>query len=186
MNMTEIHGAVIEKLKSSGLDVREISFKDLIDQTLNLSRPAVNVSINNADFRKVTINTWKVRTNVSLIVIFQHLKGGYEGEARRKEGIYKILDAIIQSLLLQNLGLDLENPLFPMSFRNITTLEYAKIGIQLYQITFWCSMNYERTTDDTDWGDLHSLLAEYYLEPRTYTGMQGVTGPEASDILAMI
>jgi len=183
--IAEVVVGILEKLKAAGLDVREYSFKNLVDGTVSLTRPAVNISCNTADFQKVTINTWKAKLNISLIVVFQHLKGGSTGEALRKEGVYKILEAIIQALLLQKLDLELQNPLFPMSFRNVTTEKYANAGYQLYQINFWTSINFTRTDEAEDWGNLTSIMAEYYLQPRTYTGMQGVTGPEAYDILDM-
>jgi hypothetical protein len=183
--IAEVVTGILDRLKAQGLDIREIGYKDLIDGTLNLTRPAVNIAVNLGDFQKVTIDTWKLKMNISMIVVFQHLKGGTSGEALRKEGIYKILEAIIQSLLLQKLDLELENPLFPMSFRNITTLKYAQAGIQIYQINFWCSTNFTKTDDAEDWGNLYSILAQYYLQPRDYTGMQGVTGPEASDAIGL-
>ena len=183
--IAEVVAGILEKLKAAGLDVREVGFKDLIDGTINLTRPAVNLSVNLGDFQKVTMATWKLKMNISMIVIFQHLRAGSIGEALRKEGIYKILEAIIQALLLQKLDLELQNPLFPLSFRNVTTAKYAGAGYQLYQMNFWCSTNFTRTDEAEDWGNLTSILAEYYLQPRDYTGMQGVTGPEAYDILDM-
>ena len=183
--IAEVVTGILEKLKKAGLEVRELGFKDLVDGTINLTRPAVNVACNMGDFTKVTMNTWKAKLNISLIVVFQSSRGGSTGEALRKEGIYKILEAITQTILLQKLDLELQNPLFPMSFRNVTTAKYANAGYQLYQINFWCSTNFTRTDEAEDWGNLTSIMAEYYLQPRTYTGMQGVTGPEAYDILDM-
>jgi hypothetical protein len=180
--IAEITESILNRLKADGLDVREVAFKDLVDGTVNLTRPAINVTVQTGAFEKVTLTAYKCRLDVSLIVVFQGLRGGVEGEARRKEGTYKILEAVVNSLMLQKLDLDLENPLFPASFRNITTVEYAKAGFQLYQVTFWCSFIFEKK-DEEDLGYLNSLLAKYYLQPRDYTGMQGVTGPEASDLI---
>jgi hypothetical protein len=180
--IAEITEAILNRLKADGLEIREVGFKDLVDKTINLTRPAVNVVVQTATFDKVTLTTYKVRLDVSLIVVFQNVRAGTEGEARRKAGIYKIIEAVIQSLLLQKLDLDLENPLFPVSFRNITSEEYAKAGYQLYQIQMWCSYNFSKK-DEEDLGWFDRILAEYYLEPRNYTGMLGVTGPEASDLI---
>lgn len=182
--LSEIVQGILDKLKAEGLDVREIGFKDLVDRTINLTRPAVNCTINIGSWQKVTLYTYKCIADVSLIIIFQHLKGGPQGEALRKEGVYKIIEGITQALFLQRLGLDLENPLFPKSFRNITTMEYAKAGYQLYELKMWCSFN-TTYSDKDDLGTLTSILAQYYLQPRDYTGMQGVTGPEASDLIGV-
>jgi hypothetical protein len=180
--IAELTKAISDKLKHDGLDTREIAFKDLIDKTINLTKPAVNVTVNTSTFEKVTIYTYKARMTVSLILIFQQLKGGIEGEYLRKEGIYKIIEAVVLSLALEKLGLDLENPLIPEGFRNITSYEYARAGIQLYELRFWCSMIFSKDPD-YDEGTLSSILAKYYMEPRGYTGMQGITGPEAMDLI---
>jgi len=163
--LADLQLAILDNLKANGLDVREISFKDMIDGTLNLTRPAVNITINQATVKQVTLYTYKYVATVSLIIIFQHLKGGYEGEARRKEGIYKLIEAIANNLTLQKLGLELENPLIPTGFRNITTAEYAKGGYQLYQMQFWCSYNVDMKNNDGDFGDISSILVDYWLKP---------------------
>jgi hypothetical protein len=182
--ITEVSEAILDKLKASGLNVREIAFKDLIDRTINLDRPAVNVTINAGTFEKVTTTTYKSRLEVSMIVIFGWLRAGVTGEMQRKEGVYKLLEAIFQALCFQKLTQDMENPLMPSGFRNITTLEYAKAGYQLYQTTMWTTVNFTKTDSD-DQGTITSILAQYFLQPRDYTGMQGVTGPELSSFIGL-
>lgn len=183
--MAEIVRAVLDKLKSDGLDTKEIGFKDLIDKRVNLSRPAVNLIINVADHQKVTAYTYKTKAVLSLLVLFQLQNQSPTADAIRKEGCYKIIEALEQSLLLQKLGLPLENGFYPMGFRNITTPQLAAAMYQLYELKFWCAYNTTYNDDPTDFGTLTSILAKYYLEPRDYTGMQGVTGPEASDLIGV-
>lgn len=180
--MPQIAEAITKQLKSDGLEVREVGYKDLVDGTLNLTRPAVNVVIKSADYQKVTLTTYKCRAEVTVYVVFQDVRPGTAGDARRREGTYQILEAVVDSLMISYLGLDLENPLFPSAFRDVTTEKYGNAGYRIYELTFWCSFNHE-VKDRDDLGYLNSLLVKYYLEPRDYTGMIGVTGPEAEDLI---
>ena len=180
----EVAAAILDKLKSEGLDVREIAYKDLVDKTINLDRPAVNITINAGTFQKVTETTYKSRLEVSLIVIFGWLRAGVTGEMQRKEGTYKLLEAIFQSLCFQKLTDDMENPMMPSGFRNITTYEYARAGYQIYQCTMWTSVNFKKLDHD-DLGTITSIMADYFLEPRTYTGMIGVTGPDLQSFIGL-
>jgi len=169
--MIELTEKIFAALKDNGLDVREIGFKDLIDKTINLTRPAVNITINQARAQKVTAgSTYKWICFVTLSIVFQNLQGGYLGEGKRKEGIYKLIEAISDYLTLQDFGLALENPLIMDSFRNITTYDLAKAGYQLYELKFWCSYNvtYE-DPQDKDMGQLRSILAEYWFPPDSTT-----------------
>jgi hypothetical protein len=175
---------ILDRLKTKGLDVSTINFKDLIDGTINLVRPAVNISVQTGKFEKIHLNTWKNTLDVSLVIVFNTPKAGPTGEQFRKEGVYKILEAIVQALFIQYLDLPLENPLYPRSFRNITSAVYAKAGYSLYQLVMTCSYNYDKEQDQ-DLGLLEKLMAQYYLQPRDYTGMLGVTGPEGSDLLSL-
>jgi hypothetical protein len=184
--IAEVTEGILNRLKADGLEVKEIAFKDLIHQKLILQRPAASVVVQTGDFKQVTLTSYKVRLDVSVFIVFQGLRAGVEGDARRKAGTYKILEAVVQSLLLQDLGLDLENPLIPTSFRNVTTTELYDAGYQVYQLVFWCSYVFTKNEPaDEDYGVLQRMLVDYYLDPRDYTGMIGVTGPEASDLILL-
>ena len=184
--MAEVVEAVLNKFKADGLDVRQVGFKDLVDGTLNLTRPAVNATVQTASFEMVTQKTYRAACNLNLFVVFQTLRGGTEGDARRKSGTYEIVEAIIQSLVLQDLGLDLQLPLHPVSFRNVTTPEYAKAGIAVYEIVMAFAYNFTWEDKSDDWGMLNSMVTKYYLQPRDYTGMYGQTGPEAENIITTV
>ena len=165
--MADLATNIKDKLKSSGLDVKEIAYKDLIDKTINLTRPAVNIAINESRAEKVSMFSFKYKLTVSLALVVQSLKAGASGEAVRKEKIYDLIEAITDSLLLQRLDLDLENPLMPMGFRNITSYELARAGFQMYQLQFWCSYLHTRTTEsyDGEYGPLKEILAKYWIKP---------------------
>ena len=180
--MSELHAALVDAFKTNGLDVREIGFKDLIDKTINLDRPAVNITINEGRGAKVTLNTYKWVITVTLNIVFAHLKGGSVGEARRKEGVYKLIEAITQYVLCQKFGLELENPLFPMRFRNITSADLARAGFQVYALDFWGSFNTTYADpEDKDIGHLNSILNQYWLMPGDSTSMP----TRAEDILTV-
>lgn len=168
--MIELTEKILEALKENGLVVNEIGFKDLIDKTINLDRPAVNITINQGHAEKVTINTYKWIINVTLNIVFSHLMGGPVGEARRKEGIYKLIEAISDYLTLNKFGLELENPLILDRFRNITSYGLAKAGYQLYELVFWCSFNVKYVPEaDKDQGALQSILSQYWFPPDSTT-----------------
>lgn len=164
--MAELATRIKDRLKASGLNTKEVAYKDLIDKTINLTRPAVNVTINQAEAQKVTLYCFKYRLTVTLTIVVQYLKAAPAGEAIRKEKVYDLIEAITDSLLLQKLGLDLENPLMPMGFRNVTPYDLAIAGYQLYTVNFWCSYNHKVSElIDGDYGELAEILAKYWIEP---------------------
>lgn len=178
--LSSICRAILDKLNTAGISVRHTELRGLVDRTVNLSRPAVNIAINSAAFEQVTVNhVYKVTPEISLILLLQHLKG----EERARLESQDILDSMMQALLLQDFGLELQDPMMPVSFRNITDQTYAESGFEMYEMIWRCSYNIEKTSDEEDWGILTSMLAKYYLQPRTETGMQGITGPEACDLI---
>jgi len=178
--LSSICRAVLDKINTAGIDVRETDIRDLVNRNVNLSRPACNIAVNAGTFEQMTVfGTYKVMAEISLIVLLQHLKG----ESYARFEVQDILDSLIQALMLADLGLELQDPLMPSSFRNITDQTYADAGFQVYQLNFRCSYNVTKESDEEDWGTLTSILAKYYLQPRDYTGMYGVTGPEAQDLI---
>ena len=183
--MAQLAEAITKRLKDDGLDVLEVGFNDLVNGVVSLRKPSVNVVVQSGTFQEVTFTSYKNKLDVSVYVVFQGMKGGIAGEAQRREGTYEILEGVVQSLMLQKLGLDLESPLFPVSFRNVTSPEYAKAGFLIYQLMFWTSFIFTQKDPSGDLGMLKSVLAQYYLQPRDYTGMIGVTGPEASDLITL-
>ena len=103
---------------------------------------------------------------ISLIVVINNVKGVPTGEFARKKAVYDLLEAISEFLTLQRLLPELENPLIPDSFRNITTAMFAKAGYQLYEMRFWSSWDVDMANPDgQDLGTLKTIVANYWLEP---------------------
>jgi hypothetical protein len=178
----EIRSGIEDFLKDQGLDVREFGSKDLKDKTLNADKPAVNVIINRASGQKVTGSFTKTRykyvLTVSLITVFQWVMSSSEGEARRREGVEKIIEAIGDSLVGQDFGLQLENPLLPLGFQNITTTEWAKAAYMVFEQNFWCSYVIEKL--DPDAPLITKVLAEYFIKPQDANAQP----PQAEDQIA--
>lgn len=173
MIMIQLSDAIINSLKTNGLEVSEFTMKDLIDKKVNLTRPAVNIDIAQAQAKKITLTTYKYVCTVSLVIVFQYLKDDVPGSHKRKEGTWKILEAVADYLTLQDFNLPLENKLIPMGFKNITTYDLAISGYSMYQMTFWTSYNVS-LKDDTEFeNDLKSIVASYYIEPDEVTVRAG-------------
>lgn len=120
---------VLIKLRSEGLDTDDIDFNELVDRQVGaLMRPKVNVSINTGTFQKVTLQTYKVNLLVSLFVIVQNVSG----EKERRFAAYALINAIINILLLEKLGLPLQDPLTPAGFNNVTDKAFSDAGYSLY------------------------------------------------------
>ena len=166
MILTDLTQAILDALKNQGLDVKEIGFKDLIDGTINLGAPAVNITINTASSQRVTLFTYKYKVVVSLIIVFPWRKGGPVGEAQRKAGVYDLLVSIANFIQGQKFGLPLENYITMQGFRNITSEKYAKAGYQLYVSDFWTSFNVDAQQPEyADQGTISAILADYWITP---------------------
>lgn len=179
MVMSDLSEAILTRLKDRGFDVNEISFLDLIDGRINLTRPAANITFNNSTVQKVTVNTYKFKVAISLLLVVNWLKGGSQGDAQRKAKVYDLIESASAYLTLQDFELPLENPLYPTGFRNITTAKLAKAGYQLYTLDFWCAWNSTKEEMYKDSLTLESILAQYTLVP----GVTGAEPPQGSDII---
>lgn len=177
--ISDICRAILDKLNTAGIDVRQIELRDLVNRTLSLRGPSVNVAADAGALTPLTMTTYKVTLDVSLIIVLKHLGG----EEKARLETQDILDALIQAFTLTDLGLELQDPLVPSSFRNITDKEYADAGFQMYQLVLRCAYNVTKESTEEDWGILTSILTKYYLQPRGDTGMQGVTGPELAGLI---
>ena len=183
--------AITKRLKADGLDIREIGYRDLVDgTTINLTRPAVNVVVQSATYQQVTMTTYKARCDVSVFVVVQNVKPGIAGDAQRREAVYAILEGVTQSLMIQKFAddvPDMEGPLFPESFRNVTSPDYARAGFQVYELRFWCTLDFTQVDQAGDYGYLWSILAKYYLPTGAQwpTGMHTPTGPDAQDLILL-
>lgn len=166
-----IEGA-LTKLKEAGLDIMEFNYKDLIDKTINLNRPAINAIINQSSIKPIARSTYapvfKHDIRLSLLLLIHYIGSTAEKTGKRKSLIYDLIESIHHELTNEDFGLGLENPLFPSGWRNITTFELAEAQYQLYQIDFNCSFVIEPDSKDTVIGDLRTILAQYSLEPDSF------------------
>lgn len=155
--------AISEKLNSAGIETVQIDFEQLqIRQVGALSRPAINISINQATYQKVTMSSYKATLIVTLYLFVANLRK----ERDRRFMILDLLEAIVDALLLEKLGLPLQDPLTPQSFDNVTDLTSAGAGQQIYQLKFSCSHNFTKVPDsEKDLGRLKKIVVDYFLHP---------------------
>jgi hypothetical protein len=179
----ELRSGVVDFLKGQGLDVKEFGSKDLKNRVLNVKKPAVNVIINRASASKVTGSMVETRYKyvmiLSLIIVVEWVPSDPVGEARRREGSERIIEAIGDSLVGQNFGLALENPLLPMGFNNITTSDWQNAGYMVFQQDFWCS--YLIAKIDPDVPLIKNVLLEYFLKPQD----PAAEPPQAEDLIVV-
>jgi len=123
-----------------------------------LPQPAVYVSTEEGSFRAVTQTSFNQEVKIFVDIIFSHLAS--EGE--RRKGVYLILLGIIQTLLLQKLGLAIK-PLTPRGWRNTTTEEFREKGLIVYSLELATSFVITKLDDEaTD--DLLLVGLNYYLQ----------------------
>lgn len=186
--MSSVVAGVIDAIKGAGIECQDIGFKDLIDGTVNLKKSiGLNVTIEQSPVSSlVTLYDYKWRFNLSVKVVVQHLQGGNIGQGRRKEKIYDTLEAISQVLMIQKLGLDLENPLTPLSFKNITSNKLARAGYQVYELVMWGSYIQSYTEpQDQDGKTLVSIDNKYWLMPNDSTNFSDSTNERAEDLIIL-
>lgn len=169
----KITEGIKDKLIAGGLEFTEISFQELIDrQTGALARPVANISINQGNYVKVTANTvYKQNTTVSLYIMVQNLSG--EKEVRK--GMYLLIHAIARVLLFEKLGLDLQDPLIPRVFNNVTDGGYAKAGYLVYQLDLTCSFNFTKDAEK-DEGAFTKIYNDYFLQDPVDDGVVDLQG----------
>jgi hypothetical protein len=163
---SQIVEKISERLNSTGIEVMNISMQEFLNnQVGSLSRPAINISVNNGLISKVTQRTYKNNLSVTLILIVSDLRGNITGENIRRKKVLDLIDAVIMSLFRQKLDLELQDPLIPENYSNITDLEAASAGYLIYQINFSCSYNFEYIPDDEkDLGYLKTIVCNYFLQ----------------------
>lgn len=138
-----------------------------------IAQPEVNVSTEEGSYEKTTLNSYRLTLTIYVDVIFKSL--GLE--AQRRKGIYGILEAVVLSLFLQTLGLDI-HPLEPKGFRDATTEEMLRDGLIGY--TFTVSTYYHVTVPaPANVEELLAVAMSYYLSTP-----EGAT-PDAEDTVEL-
>jgi hypothetical protein len=123
-----------------------------------IPQPAVHVSVEEGNFRKVTSETYAQETIVWVDIVFKHL----QDEAQRRKGLYPILEGIVQCLLLQTLGLVIR-PLIPVSFMNTTPQEWKEAGFIVFSLKMRTEFNITKISEAATL-DLLKVGLAYYLD----------------------
>lgn len=124
-----------------------------------IPHPAVYVSTEAARFEKATMQSYRQEVTIFVDVIFSHLAS--EGE--RRKGVYLILQGIVQTLLLQDLGLAIK-ALVPRNWKNVTTEEFREKGLIVYSLELATSFVIAKLDDEVV-ADLLTVGLNYYLKP---------------------
>lgn len=138
-----------------------------------ISLPDVQVSIEEGDFSKVASDTFEQKATIYVDIVFRELSS----DQLRRKGINLILESIIRSLMLQKLGLKLQQPIYPKNYRNVTTAEDHGEGKITYTLTFTASWNITKLDDEAA-EDLLTIGLGYYLNPAAET-------PTAADTVTL-
>ena len=155
--ITQIEDAIVALLKvkltasTAGISVQK-GFE-------GLPVPAVYVSTEAGRFEKITQSTFREHLTIYVDILFLQLSD----ERERRKGIYLIMDGILQTLLLQDLGLSIK-PLMPESWRNTTHEEFRKKGLMAFSLEVATSYTITKQDDETV-TDLLAVGLNYYLEP---------------------
>jgi len=161
--LADVSLKILDKLNAAGIQTNQIDFNEIVDRQVGaLERPAVNISINHSTFQKVTMNKYKSVFIVSLYLLVQDVAG----EKERRFKVYDLIEAIVNSLLLQDLGLDLQDHLRPQSYNNVTDKKFSDAGYAIYQLDFLASFNFRKETsdDEKDLGALRTIVSDYFLQ----------------------
>lgn len=173
-NFIDISMAILDKLNAGGLDTKHIDFEELLTGNIgSLAKPKINISINDGVFAKMTMWKRKCKPNVMLHLILQNMRG----EEKRRFGILKLIESIINVIDNQDLGLNLQDNFKAQNFTNVTTDDYAEKGYILYKINFTCSFVYDTPNADyDDIGELKLIMNNFFLQEPTDNGVADLTG----------
>lgn len=166
--IAEIRAGIVNFLKAQGLDVKEFDFKDLKNRQLTLRKPTCNIFVNKSGCKKVTASFDKTKYKyvlvVSVVLVVNYPKTDPASESLKRQAAEELMEAIGNDLLGQDFDLQMQNPLFPMGFVNITTPDWQNAGYIVFQQDFWCSFILEKLEADAPL--ISSVLASYFLKPQ--------------------
>jgi len=151
--LADIELKILDFLNAAGLGIRNTDIK----KGRSIEYPAVFVFTENGRFKKLTLSKYKCELGVFVLIAFRNVKS----EKIRRHGLYPILEGVVQGLMLNDLGLDID-PLVPKSFRNITDKDMQKSDVLAYQLEFSTSFTMKPPEEPTT--DLLRIGLEYYLQ----------------------
>lgn len=160
-NFEKIKLGINTKLVENDILTDSVDYQAIVDRKIGpLSRPAINITIDNCTFTKFRLNDRTCKPIITIIVIVKNLRG--EGE--RRFDILKLSLMIIEILDGNNLDLDfLQSDLEATSFLNVTDAEFANAAYMLYELKFSCSFNIVRSKQN-EMGVLKQIANSYYLQ----------------------
>jgi hypothetical protein len=169
MQLKDISDKIQETIQEAGLDIQKLSWQEMIDRQVGfLQRPVVNISINAGTWTKVTLRKYKVKLIIALFLTVQNLRG----EKDRRYDIYGLIDGIVNLMVVNKMGLEMQDPIKPGSFSNVTDAKYSGAGYQIYQLNFTGSYIHEMAEEDL--GMLRSLVSKYNDDATEYTLNMGI------------
>ena len=154
---TDIELAVLSELTDKITGIRATANQK--DQVGLYPGPTVSVAIFEGTFEKVTQVTWKQKVTVNVLLTFKHERG----EEERRKGINPIIQGVIQSLMLRDLGLAMET-LKPVRFREVTDSDDYEARTIVCLVEFATAFTLTRLDDEAA-GELLKVGLNYYLKP---------------------
>lgn len=171
--ITQIEDAIVDRIQTKlGATAGMVAVQKGAE---GLPQPAVYVSTEAAKFEKVTMQSYRQEVTIFVDVIFSHLAS--EGE--RRKGVYLILQGIVQTLLLQDLGLAIK-ALVPHNWKNVTTEEFREKGLIVYSLELSTSFVITKL-DEEAVADLLTVGFNYYLQDPADDGVA-----DASDEVTLL
>lgn len=155
--LTDIENAIVEQLNEKLTGANKVSV-DEAHSNLALNVPVVDVIVGGGTFTHTTLTQYKLKTQVYVIVTFQHLRS----VADRRKGVYPILQAILGLLIGQKFGLKID-ALAPRRLDNITGEQEAEEGKIVFQIEFETGFVITPLSDE-ELVDLLTIGLNYYLQ----------------------
>jgi len=177
--MTEnVCRSILNKLQSSGIETRQLAFQEMLDRNVGaLQRPAINISVNSARFQKITLYDYRCFLELTLYLMASDLN--LNGEEKRRFIIHNLIEGITDSLFLKKLGLELQDPITPMSFANVTDERFSSAGYIIYELKFSTSFNFEKDASNSDEmsddGVINSIVTDFYLQDPSDDGISDST-----------
>lgn len=159
--LNDILEKILSKLGQSGLQVKNIDFNSVINkQGFTLSKPCVSLNIQSATFKNGIKTDVVCSPVISMLIVTQHIGS----EKSRKSLMHDVVEAIIQELTNEKLGLSLQNEIKPTGFADITPADFAAKGCLIYELKLTCSFNYEKIPEDQRvTGVLEKIINKYYV-----------------------
>lgn len=167
---TDIEAAVLEEITSRLEGVRAWAVQK--DAAGLYQGPTASVAIFEGTFEKVTQAAWKQKVTVNVLLTFKHERG----EEERRRGINPLVQGVVQTLMLKDLGLAME-PLKPVRFRDVTDEADYEARRIVYLVEFATAFTLVRLDDEAA-VDLLRIGLEYYLKP-------GDGARDASDLVEL-